>query len=216
MLKRSLGTAVALFTLLVPLSTNTGVGSAAGPQPHARQNRLHLDRSGSILPTYNFPAATRGDRFARHGLQFKAGIRGWRRYGRMIKRVARAYDIDPYVLGAYVWVESGFNPHQDYSDDGCRAIGLGSVQATDHPGCTLATLQDPYTNLCLTAQEFSQKWTPHDMAGTVMDVWYPAWRRRLARGEGIPVVHTPDAYVQAIANRYYALREIDSHFRMAS
>ncbi|HEY9722288.1 MAG TPA: hypothetical protein V6D47_09750 [Oscillatoriaceae cyanobacterium] len=216
MLKRSLGTALAVFTLLVPLSTNTGVGSAAGPTPIARQHRQNLDRSGSILPSYNFPAATRGDRFARHGLKFRAGIVGWRHYGRLIKRVARSYDIDPYVLGAYVWVESGFNAKQDYSHDGFRAIGLGSVQATDHPKCTLHTLQDPYTNLCLTAQEFSEKWTPHDMAGTVMDVWYPAWRRKLAHGEDIPVVQSPDVYVQAIANRYYALREIDSHFRMDS
>ena len=87
------------------------------------------------------------------------------------------------------------------------------MQATDHPRRSVEALKDPYLNLTITAKEFRHRWKPHDMAGTVMDVWYPSWRRRVAKGQRIPVVKTPGTYVQAIANRYYALQEIDRHMR---
>lgn len=170
------------------------------------------DRRGSSLPRYNFPPPSRGDRFARHGLDLKTGARGWRKYHKNIKRAAAQAGIDPYVLGAYVWLESEFNPRQNYARGDMRAIGLGSVQAQDHPGYSVADLMDPGLNLKLTAHEFRAKWRPHDMGGTIMDVWYPAWRRRVAAGERIPVVHTPGVYIQAIANRYYALQELDRRF----
>ena len=194
--------AMAPVLLISPLAMPTGVAEA---QPSSRR--------GATDAGYNFPPATRGDRFARNGLSMKVGIRGWRRYGKLIKRVASEQRIDPYVLGAYVWVESAFDARQDYRANGKRALGLGSVQATDHRRYPVATLMDPYFNLTLTAKEFKSKWKPHDMSGTVMDVWYPAWRRLVAKGRRIPVVKSPSVYVQAIANRYYALQEIDRHLR---
>jgi soluble lytic murein transglycosylase-like protein len=171
------------------------------------------NRRGATAPRYNFPPASRGDRFARNGPDLRTGIKGWKRYGKLIKRVAAEQKIDPYVLGAYVWVESKFDPRQDYSANGKRALGLGSVQATDHRRHSAERLKDPYFNLTITAKEFRSRWKPHDMFGTVMDVWYPAWRRKAASGQRIPVVKTPKVYVQAIANRYYALKEIDRHLR---
>jgi soluble lytic murein transglycosylase-like protein len=168
------------------------------------------DRSGHRAARYNFPPASRGDRFARNGPSMKVGIQGWRKYGPLIKRVAAEQRIDPYILGAYVWVESKFDPRQDYSANGKRALGLGSVQATDHRKYSPEKLKEPYLNLTITAKEFRSRWKPNDMFGTVMDVWYPNWRRKVAIGKHIPVVKTPHVYVQAIANRYYALKEIDS------
>ena len=192
-----LGLALAPAMLLCPLFPVSGI---AASKP--------VDRHGSMLSRYNFPPASRGDRFA-HRLNLREGIKGWRHYGPLIKRVAKENRIDPYVLGAYVWVESSFNARQNYDNNDKTALGLGSVQATDHRKYTSKQLQEPYLNLTLTAREFKSKWHPHDMFATVMDVWYPAWRKRVARGMHIPVVRTPDSYVQAVANRYYALREID-------
>lgn len=170
------------------------------------------DRRGSTLPRYNFPPPSRGDRFARHGLNLRVGLKGWRKYHRVIKQAASTAGIDPYVLGAYVWLESEFDPRQDYRKGDMRAVGLGSVQAQDHRRYSVSQLMDPALNLRLTASEFRAKWHPRDMAGTIMDVWYPAWRKRVAAGHRIPVVKTPGVYVQAIANRYYALQELDRRF----
>ncbi|MEB3285753.1 MAG: hypothetical protein VKN33_10750 [Candidatus Sericytochromatia bacterium] len=161
---------------------------------------------------YNFPPPSRGDRFARRGLDLRVGIRGWRQFGGLIKRQSAAVGIDPLVLGAYIWLESEFNPRQNYVRGRRRALGLGSVQAQDYPRYTRRQLLDPELNVKLTAAEFAQKWHPQDMVGTVMDVWYPAWRRLVARGRPVPVIKSPDVYTQAIANRYYALKEIDVHF----
>lgn len=197
---------------LLVLSPLVGpVGDALGRE--LQPKRQVIDRRGSSLPRYNFPAATRGDRFARRGLNLKVGIKGWRRYGGLIKRVAKFHGIDPYVLGAYVWLESEFNPKQDYVNGPKRALGLGSVQATDFPQFSVQQLQQPHLNLTLTAKEFRHKWNSRDMYGTVMDVWYPRWRKRVASGEKLPVVKTPGTYVQAIANRFYALQDIDRHLR---
>jgi hypothetical protein len=182
----------------------------SAPQP--------LDRRGEVgsrhLPGYNFPPPSRGDRFARRGLNFRVGIRGWRRFGALIKDTARGHGVDPFVVGAYIWVESEFDPQQDYVRGPKRAIGLGSVQATEHPGISVAALMDPRRNVELTVREFADKWRPNDMRGTVMDVWYPAWRHVVAAGRPLPVIQAPEVYVQAIANRYYALREIDQHLRL--
>lgn len=161
---------------------------------------------------YNFPPPSRGDRFARRGLNLRIGIRGWRRFGGLVKRHAEAYRVDPLVVGAYIWLESGFDPRQDYARGKRRALGLGSVQAQDYPRYTRSQLLDPDLNVQLTVAEFAQKWRPHDMVGTVMDVWYPAWRRLVALGRPVPVIKSPEVYTQAIANRYHALREIDAHF----
>jgi hypothetical protein len=188
--------------------------SANGHPPAAPVKRPE-DRAGRASPRYNFPPPSRGDRFARRGLNLKVGIKGWRRYGAVIKRIARTHRIDPYVLGAYIWVESEFDAGQDYVRGPRRALGLGSVQAQDHRRYTPAQLKDPALNVDLTAREFKAKWRPTDMFGTVMDVWYPAWRRLAARGEALPVMKKPEIYVQAIANRYYALREIDARLRPA-
>jgi hypothetical protein len=162
---------------------------------------------------YNFPPPSRGDRFARRGLDLRVGIRGWRRFGTLIKQTATSHGVDPFVVGAYIWVESEFDPKQDYVRGPKRAIGLGSVQATEHPRLTIAEMMEPRRNVELTVREFAEKWHPNDMRGTVMDVWYPAWRHMVARGRPLPVIRAPEVYVQAIANRYYALREIDQHLR---
>lgn len=168
-----------------------------------------LDRHGSTLQRYNFPTASRGDRFAPDGISLRHGRIGWKRFGPLIKRVAKAQHINPFVLGAYIWLESGFDPDQDYKHNKLRAIGLGSVQPSDYPWYSLKELAKPELNLKLTAREFRHKWKPHDMAATVMDVWFPRWRVHMAAKKPIPVVGTPRAYVQAIANRYFALQRID-------
>lgn len=196
------------FASLLPLafafSPAPAAARATGPSPEASVRGLR-----PAQPRYNFPPPSRGDRFARGGLDWALGRRGWARWGALIHRVAQREGVDPYVLGAYVWVESAFDPHQDYAAGGMRALGLGSVQAQDHRRFSVAQLLQPEFNLTLTAREFKACWKPADMAGTVMDVWYPAWRRRLAQGRGIPVVGHPSVYVQAIANRYHALRQMD-------
>src|SRR5206468_843722 len=104
---------------------------------------------------------------------------------------------------------------QDFKKGKKRAIGLASVQANDHPGVSPKRLADPYVNLSLTAREFRQHWKTHDMASTVMDVWYPGWRARMAKKRSLPAVGSPKVYLQAIANRYQALRLIDGRLAAA-
>src|SRR5690242_1980172 len=75
---------------------------------------------------YDLPAPRNKDKwdndFRRDALKY--GQKGWARYGDLIKDVAARQHIDPYVLGAYVWNESNFNPNQDYSAGGMHAVGL--------------------------------------------------------------------------------------------
>lgn len=199
------GWILALAIFVLPLSQPAG-------EALAKTLAKPLDRHGSLIPRYNFPPPSRGDRFAPRGLVLKQGIKGWARYGHIIKAVAKQEKVDPYVIGAYIWVESNFDPHQDYAADDHLAIGLGSVQPADyHWRYTERQLMDPWLNVILTSREFKSKWRPHDMGGTVMDVWYPQWRRRVAHGQRIPIVHFPEVYIQAVANRYYALKDIDEH-----
>jgi hypothetical protein len=164
-------------------------------------------RRGLRAPGYNFPVVSRGDRFAPRGLDPRPGYIGWHRFGPLIKVIAREQGIDPHVLGAYVWVESGFNPKQDYRRGKRRALGLGSVQAQDYRRYSLKELQDPALNLTLTAKEFRWRWHRNDVAGSVMDVWYPAWRN--LDGKPVPVIKSSAVYLQAIANRYEALCRFD-------
>ncbi|MEB3329073.1 MAG: hypothetical protein VKQ33_07560 [Candidatus Sericytochromatia bacterium] len=213
MAHRQLGLGGMLLTLALAAPSALASTPASRPLPQQPPADRHGEARGRHQPGYNFPPPSRGDRFARRGLNLKVGIRGWRRFGPLIKKVARAHGVDPFVVGAYIWVESEFDPRQDYVRGPRRAIGLGSVQATDHPGLSVAALMEPRRNVELTVREFADKWRPNDMRGTVMDVWYPAWRRMVAVGRPLPVIRTPGVYVQAIANRYYALREIDQHLR---
>jgi hypothetical protein len=202
---------------LLPVFAAALLTTAARPQPQPEPAKPvpaatvtpAATRQGSTVkrPRYNFPAASRGDRFARAGLDLHKGRRGWTKYGPMIKAVSHDHGIDPHVLGAYVWVESGFNPNQDYRHGKLRALGLGSVQAQDFPQYTAKQLKEPRLNLTITAREFKAKWKQHDMFGTVMDVWYPAWRR--LDPKKIPVIGQPSTYVQAIANRYDVLCRLD-------
>lgn len=198
--------AATLLPLAFAFGPAPAVARGLSPTPQASVRGLRPPTA----TRYNFPPPSRGDRFARGGLDWARGEKGWRRWGSLIRSVAQREGVDPYVLGAYVWVESAFDPHQDYAAGGMRAIGLGSVQAQDHRRYSVGQLMNPELNLSLTAREFKACWRPQDMAGTVMDVWYPSWRRRLAQGRGIPVVGHPSVYVQAIANRYHALRRLDA------
>lgn len=147
----------------------------------------------------------------RWGLTAKEGIIGWQRYGALIERVAIEQQIDPLILGAYVWTESNFDTNQDTRRRGLIAIGLTSVQAQDHPRlgrdleARVALLKrDPYLNLTLAAREFKSRWKQDDMFSTVMDVWYPAWRK----GGRIPNLGTAYGYVQLFSNRYFLLMTI--------
>lgn len=147
----------------------------------------------------------------RWGLTVKEGELGWQKYGGLIEQVAIEQEIDPLILGAYVWTESNFDAQQDTRQRGLYAIGLASIQAQDYRrlGGTLeeriARLKrDPYLNLTLAAREFRAKWNPQDMFGTVMDVWYPAWRRQ----GRIPNLGTAYAYMQLFSNRYFHLMTI--------
>lgn len=144
------------------------------------------------------------------GYTWKEGLRGWERYRPYIEQAAIEQGLDPMILGAYVWTESNFNTNQDNRDRGMYAIGLGSVQAQYHP--ELGPLEtrirrlkeDPLLNLRITAKEFRAAWNPKNMYGTVMDVWYPAWRRR----SSIPNLGNSYAYMQLFSNRYFMLIQI--------
>lgn len=147
----------------------------------------------------------------RWGVSIQEGIKGWKRWGPLIESVAIGHGLDPAILGAYVWTESNFDTRQYYAARGLHAVGLGSVQAQDHPslGPTIAIrvqrLQDdPRLNLDLTAREFKARWNPQDMFGTVMDVWYPAWRT----GRRIPSLGNAFGYMQLFSNRYFMLLDL--------
>lgn len=147
----------------------------------------------------------------RWGLTAKEAQIGWRKFGPLIEQVAIEQDIDPLILGAYVWTESNFDTRQDTRARGKIAVGLASIQAQDY-GRLGGALEDrverlkrdPYLNLTLAAKEFKARWNPEDMFGTVMDVWYPAWRRQ----GRIPNMGTAYAYVQLFSNRYFLLMTI--------
>lgn len=147
----------------------------------------------------------------RWGVTEREGIRGWGRFGELIERVAVEQAIDPLILGAYVWTESNFDSGQETRQHGLIAVGLASIQARDYAslGGTLegriARLQrDPALNLTLAAREFRARWNPRDMFGTVMDVWYPAWRRVGT----IPHWGHAFGYLQLFSNRYFMLMRI--------
>lgn len=146
----------------------------------------------------------------RWGLSVKEAEIGWQKYGSLIERVAIEQDIDPLILGAYVWTESNFDTRQDTRARGKIAVGLASIQAQDYRlGLPLEARverlkRDPYLNLTLAAKEFKSRWNPDDMFGTVMDVWYPAWRRK----GRIPGLGTAYGYVQLFSNRYFLLMTV--------
>lgn len=183
-----------------------GVASAERQALWSSLNALPHPNFGQLTP-YNLLAPTRD----RWGVSAQEAVRGWQRYGALIERAAIAHGLDPAVLGAYVWTESNFDARQLTEDDGLCAVGLGSVQAQDHPelGRTMAErihrLQDdPALNLDLTAAEFQAHWNPADMFSTVMDVWYPAWRA----GNHIPHLGDAFGYMQLFSNRYFLLLDL--------
>lgn len=181
--------------------------------PAKRHKALWQDLNA--LPHPNFDQLTPYNLMApakdRWGLSPKQAIRGWNQYGGLIEEVAITHGLDPVILGAYVWTESNFDTNQYTAARGLHAVGLGSVQAQYFPqlGATMPERvrklqRDPKLNLTLTAREFKAKWNPQDMFGTVMDVWYPAWRR----GQKIPNLGNAFGYMQLYSNRYFLLLEL--------
>lgn len=181
--------------------------------PKQKQKALWQDLNA--LPHPNFDQLTPYNLLApakdRWGLSPKEAIKGWTKYGSLIEEVAIAHGLDPVILGAYVWTESNFDTNQYTAARGLHAVGLGSVQAQYFPslGATMPERvrrlqQDPKLNLTITAREFKAKWNPQDMFGTVMDVWYPAWRR----GGTIPNLGNAFGYMQLYSNRYFLLLEL--------
>lgn len=181
----------------------------------ARGHQKGLWQELNALPHPNFDQVTPYNLLApardRWGISVKQGVQGWQRYGALIEEASLRYGLDPAILGAYIWTESNFDTNQYYAARGLHAVGLGSVQAQDQPqlGPTIAVRvqrlkQDPRLNLDLTAREFRSRWNPQDMFGTVMDVWYPAWRR----GGAIPSVGNAYGYMQLFSNRYFLLLEM--------
>jgi hypothetical protein len=147
----------------------------------------------------------------RWGVTTQEAIKGWKSFGGVIEEAALSLGLDPAILGAYVWTESNFDTNQYNASGGMIAVGLGSVQAQDYPniGGSLSERvrllqQDPRLNLRLTAKEFKSKWNPQDMFGTVMDVWYPAWRN----GRAIPHMGNAFGYIQLFSNRYFILLDL--------
>jgi hypothetical protein len=147
----------------------------------------------------------------RWGVTTQEAIKGWKAFGGVIEEVALSLGLDPAILGAYVWTESNFDTNQYNASGGMIAVGLGSVQAQDYPsiGASLSERvrmlqKDPRLNLRLTAKEFRSKWNPQDMFGTVMDVWYPAWRN----GRAIPHMGNAFGYMQLFSNRYFILLDL--------
>ncbi|MDB5099677.1 MAG: hypothetical protein JWM80_4098 [Cyanobacteria bacterium RYN_339] len=162
----------------------------------------------TALPHPNFDQKTPYNLLApghdRWGVTTQEAIKGWSRFGRVIEQQALALNLDPAILGAYVWTESNFDAHQYNASGGMVAVGLGSVQAQDFPQFSVTQLQDPALNMKLTAKEFREKWNPQDMFGTVMDVWYPAWRS----GRAIPHMGNAFGYIQLFSNRYFILLDL--------
>ena len=200
--------------LATRLGTRGWAKDAADAGVPARRQKA-LWQTLNALPHPNFDQVTPYNLLApgrdRWGVSPATGIKGWQRWGAAIERAAIAHGLDPAILGAYVWTESNFDHRQRYEARGLCAVGLGSVQAQDHPelGATLdarvARLQaDVDLNLAITAREFKARWNPQDMFGTVMDVWYPAWRT----GRRIPALGDAYAYVQLFSNRYFILLDI--------
>lgn len=180
-----------------------------------KASRTALWKALNALPHPNFDQITPYNMLApgkdRWGISPAHGIKGWQRWGSVIEEVAIAHGLDPAILGAYVWTESNFDTNQHYAARGLHAVGLGSVQAQDHPelGATLdervrLLQRDPRLNLTITAREFKGRWNPQDMFGTVMDVWYPAWRT----GRQIPSLGNAFGYMQLFSNRYFMLLDI--------
>ncbi len=175
-----------------------------------KAKRTALWKALNALPHPNFDQITPYNMLApgkdRWGIAPSHGIKGWQRYGGMIEEAAIMNGLDPAILGAYVWTESNFDTNQHYAARGMHAVGLGSVQAQDHPelGPSLdlrvrRLQQDPRLNLRITAREFKSRWNPQDMFGTVMDVWYPAWRS----GRRIPALGDAFGYMQLFSNRSF-------------
>lgn len=147
----------------------------------------------------------------RWGISTQEAVKGWSRFGQQIEEASLALGMDPAILGAYVWTESNFDANQYNASGGLIAVGLGSVQAQDYPSLggsldeRVKRLQkDTRLNLKLTAKEFRSKWNPQDMFGTVMDVWYPAWRD----GRAIPHMGNAFGYMQLFSNRYFVLLDM--------
>ncbi|HEY9721442.1 MAG TPA: hypothetical protein V6D47_05485 [Oscillatoriaceae cyanobacterium] len=182
-----------------------GVGAEVRRQLWQALNGLPHPNFGQLTP-YNLLAPAHD----RWGVSAQEAVKGWQRYGTLIERAAIAHRLDPAILGAYVWTESDFDTHQLTEDDGLCAVGLGSVQAQDHPELgsmaeRIRRLQDdPALNLDLTAAEFATRWNPQDMFSTVMDVWYPAWRA----GNHIPHLGDAFGYMQLFSNRYFLLLDL--------
>lgn len=174
--------------------------------PVAKHKALWKDLTA--LPHPNFDQKTPYNLLApghdRWGVSTAEAIKGWSRFGQVIEQQALTLGLDPAILGAYVWTESNFDPHQYNASGGMIAVGLGSVQAQDYPQFTVKQLWDPALNMKLTAREFKDKWNPQDMFGTVMDVWYPAWRS----GRAIPHMGNAFGYVQLFSNRYFILLDL--------
>lgn len=197
------------------LATQLGMSdwSKAAQRAGVRGDRLTaLWRDLKALPHPNFEQLTPYNLLApahdRWGVSNQEALKGWAKYGSLIEEVAIANGLDPAILGAYVWTESNFDTHQLEAARGLCAVGLGSVQAQDYPSLgpsmslRIHRLQDdPRLNLTLTAREFKSRWNPHDMFGTVMDVWYPSWRS----GRRIPNMGNAFGYMQLFSNRYFAL-----------
>ena len=176
-----------------------------------------LYRTLLVLPHKNFGQLTPYNLLSpnedRWGLSVQEGLIGWQKYGSLIEKVAIEQGIDPLILGAYVWTESDFDTYQYNRHGDMIAVGLASVQAqyhTDLGGSLENTIrllqQNPYLNLTIEAKHFKACWNPQDMFGTIMDVWYPAWRKC----HQIPGLGTAYAYVQLFSNRYFLLMKIMS------
>jgi hypothetical protein len=190
-------------------------GQAATQAGVQKKRQKPLWQDLNALPHPNFDQLTPYNLMApakdRWGLTPKQALSGWAKYGALIEKVAIEHGLDPVILGAYVWTESNFDTNQYYAARGLHAVGLGSVQAQYFPalGATLPERvlrlqRDPELNLTITAREFKAKWNPQDMFGTVMDVWYPAWRR----GGKIPNLGNAFGYMQLYSNRYFLLLEL--------
>lgn len=186
-------------------ATRAGLSSTKAKALREDLLRLPHKNFGELTP-YNLMVPARD----KWGYTAKEGIRGWEQYRPFIEQAAIEVGIDPMILGAYIWTESNFNTYQDNREGGMIAIGLGSVQAQYHPELgPLATRvrrlkEDPLLNLRITAREFRGVWNSEDMFGTVMDVWYPAWRRR----RSIPHLKNAYGYMQLFSNRYFMLIQI--------
>jgi len=123
-----------------------------------------------------------------------------RRWADEIERAAVAAGIDPRLLAAVVWTESGFDPGA-VSRSG--AIGLGQLTETTAAGLHVDP-RDPVSNLRGAARYLARNLRSFGTVALAAAA-YNAGPGAVRRSGGHPYVDDPGGYVQRVEARYRLL-----------